>query len=191
MQSIAETMGYLENKKEQKSQTVKPTYLWQGPKPGVIKLNSDGAINEESGMAASGGVARDGRGFRGAWCRTYHGISDPLTIEALAFRDSVLFANQQGHTKVTCESDCEQLVRMWEGRSKQRSLIAPILSEVEAFISSFEFFEFCFARRTANSVAHECARYACAHDVEAEWVDAPPEFLSHSLRADCTNLVMI
>ena len=71
MQSIAETMGYLENKKEQKSQTVKR--VWQGPKPGVIKLNSDGAINE----------------------------------------------------------------------------------------------------------------------VEAEWVDAPPDFLSHSLRADCTNLISI
>ena len=99
-----------------------------GPNQGVVKLNSDGAIKEESGVATSGGVARDDKGFRGAWCRIYHGINDPLTIEALAFRDSVLFANQQGYTEVTCESDSEQPVRLWESRTDQRSLIAPILS---------------------------------------------------------------
>ena len=69
-------------------------------------------------------------------------------------------------------------------------MIAPILSEVEDISSSFAFFEFCFVRRAANSAAHDCARYACVHDLETEWVDDPPEFISHSLRADCTNLVM-
>jgi ribonuclease HI len=190
MQIISDTMGHLENKKEQKSSMVKPFIKWQAPRQGIVKLNSDGAIREESGVAASGGVARDARGFKGAWCRTYHAITDPLIIEALALRDSVLFAKQQGFMKVIFETDCEQLVRLWNDRRSQRSSIAPILSEVEEYSFMFLSFDLCFVRRTANSVAHECAQYACVHDVEVEWVDAPPDFLSLSLRADCTNLAV-
>jgi hypothetical protein len=134
-------------------------------------------------------VARDVEGFRGAWCRLYHGIVDPLTIEAMAFRDAVGFANQQGFTKITCESDCEELVRLWRERKTQRSVIAPIISEVDELVSSFQLFDFNFVGRSANSVAHDCARYACDNMVEDEWLNRPA-FLSHNLEADCTNIMM-
>ena len=136
-------------------------------------------------------MARDGTGFMSAWCRSYQDINDPLTIEALAFRDAVLFADQNGYRSITCESDCEELVRLWQGRKAQRSVIAPILSEVEDLVPSFQFFDFVFARRTANRVAHECARYACEHATDADWFDVCPDFLSDSLQADCTTLVVI
>jgi hypothetical protein len=67
----------------------------------------------------------------------------------------VVFANQQGYSKIICESNCEELVWLWK-RSEHRSWIAPIISEVEELCSSFESFDFCFIRRTANVVAHEC-----------------------------------
>ena len=72
----------------------------------------------------------------------------------------------------------------WKKRSSQRSLIAPIISEVEEFISSSESFDFCFTRRSANSVAHECARFACEHVISSDWIGFCPEFLSRSLEAD-------
>jgi hypothetical protein len=53
----------------------------------------------------------------------------------------------------------------------------------------FEFFEFSFAGRTANKVAHECARYACESVVDAVWVDVYPDFLGHSLEADCNSVM--
>ena len=62
-------------------------------------------------VAASGGVAQDERGFRGAWHRTYDGISDPLTIKALAFRDSVVLPAK----KVTRRSLVSQTVSNWCG----------------------------------------------------------------------------
>ena len=45
------------------------------------------------------------------------------------------------------------LVRLWRGRHNQRSLIVPVLSEIEELISSFESFDLCFVGREANRVA--------------------------------------
>jgi hypothetical protein len=61
--------------------------------------------------------------------------------------------------------------------------IASVFSEVDELISSFESFGFCFDGRSANTVAHECARFMCDLDVS-------PVFFSHILEADCTNFVM-
>jgi hypothetical protein len=135
--SIAETMGYLENKKDRKEKSVRPPCTWHGPDPGLIKLNSDSVVRIEQGVAGGGGVARDEHGFKGAWCKIYEGIVDPLSIEALAFRDAVSFAKQRGFTRILCESDCDELVRLRRARKTQRSLIAPVLGEVAELVTSF------------------------------------------------------
>jgi ribonuclease HI len=153
----------------------------------MIKLNCDGAVREEQGIAGDGGVARDEGGFRAAWCRLYHGISNPLSVEALAFRDVVAFAQTQGYVRVWCESDCAELVSLWKERKNQRSLLAPLFSEIDEISSSFQFFDFSFVGRMPNKVAHECARYACENVMDTDWLDVYPEFLSQSLVADCNN----
>jgi hypothetical protein len=156
----------------------------------VIKLNSDGAIREEQGVVSGGGVARDANGFRGAWCHVYHGISDPLCIKALAFRDAVLFASQQGYNRIVCEKDCEVLVKLWKGRRNHRSMIAPVFREIDDIISAFESFDFYFAGRSTNRVAHECDKFACEMGLDTVWLEDSPGFLTHNLQADC-NCVLL
>ena len=186
IEGIAETMSYLESKEVAKEKVCRPPCLWKGPDPGVIKMNSDGSIKEDDvGIAGSGGVARDHRGFRSAWCRSYPGILDPLIIEALAFRDAVVVATQQGYERIICESDYEVLVRMWKGRATHRSVLAPIFSEVDELLGFFQSFMFCFTRQTANKVAHECARFACDHGAEELWLDASPSFLDRLYKLGC------
>jgi hypothetical protein len=70
-------------------------------------------------------------------------------------------------------------------RGNHRAVIAPIISEISDISLEFSSFEILFARRSANVVAHECARYACAHGASAVWLNDSPEFLSTSLMADC------
>jgi hypothetical protein len=43
--------------------------------------------------------------------------------------------------------------------------IANVFSGVDELNSSFESFGFCFAGRSANTFAHECARFACDLEV--------------------------
>jgi hypothetical protein len=71
----------------------RPECRWQAE--GVIKMNSDGAFAVTERAAVGGGIARDNGGFKGAWCKVYQAMSDPLTIEALALRDAVVFASEK------------------------------------------------------------------------------------------------
>jgi hypothetical protein len=60
---------------------------------GWMKLNTDGALNLQDGVAGAGIVARDNTGnFVTAECRRYDHISDPSTVEMLACRDAVMLA---------------------------------------------------------------------------------------------------
>ena len=157
---------------------------------GVIKINSDGSIREEDGVASTGGVARDSEVFKAAWCKLYRGISEPLVIEALALRDAVLFAKENLYGRVTFESDCAELVRLWFDRNNQRAIIAPLLQEIEELSIHFVSFSIKHVRRSANSVAHECARYACVHHASMVWVGASPQFLKHCIQADGGSAIL-
>ncbi|CAM0911397.1 unnamed protein product [Alopecurus aequalis] len=100
---VAETLAIVHGLSE-KSKVRRPACTWHGPPVGIVKINSDGAIREGEGVAASGGIARDADGFRSAWCKVYRGISDPLIIEALALRDAVAAARQQNLDNVIAET---------------------------------------------------------------------------------------
>ncbi|CAH9145169.1 unnamed protein product [Cuscuta epithymum] len=90
-----------------------PECTWHGPPADVVKINSDGALCLDDNIAGSGVVARDCVGFRGAACRSYIGISNPLTIEALALRDAVTFVVNRGFNQVIFEVDCSDLLWHW------------------------------------------------------------------------------
>jgi hypothetical protein len=75
-------------------------------------------------------VARDVLGFRGAWAKVYASVGDPFVAEMLALRDAVIFAHARGFQRVVFEMDSQELVRCWLARSKERSLVAPILEEI-------------------------------------------------------------
>jgi ribonuclease HI len=96
----------------------------------IVKLNSDRAIRIAEGQAASGGVARDGDGFKSAWCKIYRGINDPLTIEALALRDAIVVAKNQGFQCILAETGYSELVQLWLERGSHRAHIAPIISGI-------------------------------------------------------------
>jgi ribonuclease HI len=164
---------------------------WQRPIAGVVKINVDGAFNSQENVAGSGGVAREGAGiFRGAWCKAYPGIVDPLVAETLALRDAVVFAQTRNFSRIVVETDCSELVRLWESRTRNRPMITPLLEEVSMLSFGFQIFSISFARRSANNSAHACARYACLNNVDENWIEASPVFLQNSLYADCNGCVL-
>jgi hypothetical protein len=94
-------MHTLEIPKEQtSSKPPRPACTWHGPPDGFTKINSDGGIQVELNLAASRLVARDATGFCGTMCKSYIGILDPMTIEALALRDAFMYATERGFTQV-------------------------------------------------------------------------------------------
>ncbi|KAG2627936.1 hypothetical protein PVAP13_3KG265938 [Panicum virgatum] len=70
------------------------------------------------------------------------------------------------------ETDSLQLVSLWNSRRQQLSEIAVILQDIEEM-------------RSANNVAHLCAKQASQSRPSLLWQDHPPSFLLSSLRRDC------
>jgi hypothetical protein len=190
VENVAETLVMLDSLKKKKVQIAPAICTWHVPEEGFIKLNSDGAIRKEDGVASSGGVARDLHSFMGAWCKIYRGITEPLVIETLALRDAIIFAKENQFGKIILENDCSEAVCLWKERHSQRAVIAPILKEIDELSTCFTGFSINFVHKSANSVAHECARFGCVHSTSMCWLGVSPQFLKHCIQAHGHSAVL-
>jgi ribonuclease HI len=134
---------------------------WVPSIEGWVKVNSDGAVDSNKGVAGAGMVIRDHIGqFLAGGCWQYGVIQDPLIIEMLACRDAVQVAKVHGFSHVILETDSQVVVSMWNRTDSNKSVGYHIIGEIKEVVGSFQGFNLLFARREANSVAHLCAREA-------------------------------
>ena len=159
---------------------------WNPPGDGWLKCNFDGACYPD-GKGATGAVIRDHNGtFHGGSAKWYGHCMDALTMEALAFRDAVIFAKQRGATRVVVfETDCHSLIHLWSMEDEQRSMFATILREIHDLGSSLVSFSLCYAR-VCNLVAHELARQVSSSSVMVEWLQVP-SCVQRYLETDCNH----
>ena len=162
---------------------------WRTPGVGWIKINTDGAINNEARCAGGGGIARSHLSFMGAWSKPFPGVTDPLVAEALALREGVIFAQLRGFSHVLMEVDCLEVVNLWLSRDSSRSIVAPILLDIGEKSSSFISFSVRYVPREANFLADSCAKRACSLLVSDCWLESCPPFLLSGLRADCNHML--
>jgi hypothetical protein len=158
---------------------------WRPPEDGLVKINTNGAINVAEAKGEAGGVARSVHRLLGAWSKPLPGITDPLIAECMALRDGVLFARLQGLTHVIIETDCLEIVNLRNNSHNSLSVVAPILLELGEISNSFTVFSIEHVLRTANYPAHLCAKRASTLSVTESWMSETPNFLVSSLIADC------
>jgi hypothetical protein len=125
MKRTKETLAMLELPRQYAR--ILPGYGWRSPDDGWVKINTDAGIAFDALKARAGGIARNTSGFIGAWSKPYPGVTDPMIAEALALRDGVIFAKLRGFTQVVMETDCKEVVDLWDSRVGSRAIIAPIL----------------------------------------------------------------
>ena len=163
---------------------------WRPPDTGWIKINTDGALSSDTRTGGAGGVARSHLCFLGAWSKPLYGVTDPLISELLAVREGTIFAQLRGFSHVVIETDCLEVVNLWSSRGNCRSVVAPILQEVEELSSGFMSFSVQHVSRLFNNPAHLCAKRACTLSRTDSWVEACPEFLVSSLLGDCKTILL-
>jgi hypothetical protein len=149
-----------------------------------VKINTDAGISSDDHKGGAGGITRSASGFLRAWSKPYPGATDPMVAEALSLRDGVIFAKLRGFSRVVMESDCLEVVNLWNSRAVSRSLVAPVLLEIEGLASSFFTFVIQHVSRSANVPAHLCAKLACSQNETSCWMDTTPSFLVTSCLAD-------
>ena len=85
------------------------------------------------------------------------------------------------------ETDCLEAVNLWNSRYIDRSVIAPIFSEIGELALSFISFNIQHVIRSANSPAHLCAKRGTTLNVTESWLDTTPSFLISNLLVDCST----
>jgi hypothetical protein len=161
---------------------VLPGHGWRPPDDGWIKINTDAGISFDAMRGGAGGVVRSPSGFIGAWSKPLPGVTDPLIAEAMALREGVVFAQLRGFSRVVFEVDCLEVVHLWDSRAVSRSVVAPILLDIEGLALNFISFVIQHVNRTANTSAHLCAKQACTQDDTDCWMDLVPSFLTISIQ---------
>ena len=169
---------------EYPSSTGRGWLWWRPPEPGFVKINTDAAIKCEDGKGGARGVARSPDSFLGAWSKPFPGVTDPLIAEAMAVWEGVIFANLRGFSNVVLETDCLEVVNLWNTRHDSWSVVAPILVEIGELAGSLNYFYIHHVVRSANGPVHICAKHACTIDGTESWLDNTPSFLISSLLAD-------
>lgn len=79
-------------------------------------------------------------------------------MEALAYRDGVVLAQEKGARKLAIETGSQELVKFWEAGANQRLRVAPIIRETRDISSSFSAFTLLYSSRSCNRVAHTLAK---------------------------------
>jgi ribonuclease HI len=131
---------------------------WSLPKPGWVKINSDAAFQAAGNVGATACIIRDHQGaFRVAQARWYERSLDACMMESLACRDGLELAKQHGEQRVILETDCLELVNLWK-KEAQRSVIDPVLQEIQNLCLAFQDFSFVFVNRCCNKIAHVLAK---------------------------------
>jgi ribonuclease HI len=162
---------------------------WEKPSSGWFKCNTDGAFYDHQWKGATGAVLCDASGgFVRATAKWYDHCLDALTAEAMACRDGLLMAAHLGINRVWLETDCQEVVRLWQAGSKQRSSIGAILKEIDDLSTRFQGFKFSFVSRSCNEVAHILAKQVTG-DTRMGWWSSTPACVSHLLTSFC-NLAL-
>ncbi|KAM3412112.1 hypothetical protein ACQJBY_003659 [Aegilops geniculata] len=82
------------------------------------------------------------------------------------------------------ETDCLEIVNLWNTRHNSFSVVAPLLIEIGELAASFTSFVIQHVNRSADVPAHLCAKHACTLLVTESWTGSRPSFLLTSLLAD-------
>ena len=104
--------------------------------------------------------------------------------EASDVREGVVVALLRGFARVQIETDCLDVVNLWNSCRTLRSMIASLLLDIEELAASFTSFDILHVKRHANIPAHLYAKHACTLEVLECWMDSPPGLLVTSLMAD-------
>jgi ribonuclease HI len=95
--------------------------------------------------------------FRGG-AHWYNHCLTALSMEALAYRDGLALALQAGIQKVWLETDCQEVVKLWQAVVNQRSSVVLIIKEIRELSTLFQYFKFSFVCRLCNKLAHALAK---------------------------------
>jgi hypothetical protein len=153
-----------------------------------VLINVDAVIFASFGQMGAGVVIRDHNGSCLAACGDiYEEVIIPELAEAQALRLAILFAQEEGFSKVIVGSDCLSVIQRLISTTVDRSLFGPVIEDIKRLAMTFSSCEFRHVYRSLNVAAHILAR-SCASFPSSVWRGVSPDCIREAI---CNDIMII
>lgn len=116
---------------------------WRPPSPNYYKINFDGVVFSDVEAAGLGIVIRDSFGrVIGSLAERVPLLSSAATVEALACKRALLFANQLCIFEAVVDGDAELIIRALQGREVHHLEYGHVIQDSLALAAEFRFCKF-------------------------------------------------
>ncbi|XP_058216664.1 uncharacterized protein LOC131327525 [Rhododendron vialii] len=147
---------------------------------GWVKINFDGGLDSQMKLSGIGIIIRDSCGrFRAARAIHFGHLMEPVIIEAMAARESLIFAQELGMQKVHIEGDSQQVVDMIQRIGDFITSVGVLIVNLNRLKQEFVEMQASFVRRGDNSVAHAVAKNVVRGSRVCSW---NPDFSIYFVR---------
>ena len=106
-----------------------------------------------------------------------HYSMNPALAETLSCREALRWLKELDMDNVLVEMDCLGLHLAITDSSFDATSHGVIIQDCLDLLSNFDNKNFCFARRSANQLAHLLARAVGFQTGQEVWLDSPPPFI--------------
>jgi hypothetical protein len=132
---------------------------WTRPVEDVLKINSDGFFNPQTGAGGWGAVIRNSTGqVVEAGAGHIHHALDAFQTEVIAALEGIKMAEMAGMTNVVLETDALLLKYALANDSFRLSPVGGLIHEIKVTaVTCFSSFSCCHCNRECNQVAHALA----------------------------------
>ncbi|KAM6552927.1 hypothetical protein CsatB_013689 [Cannabis sativa] len=158
---------------------------WVVPNINTIKVNVDAALFNSSNKYGCGVVARDHYGMliQGKTL-LLSGSPSPELAESIGIREALSWIKGHGWQHVIVETDCLTVVQALRSTIDMISPFGQVILECKELLSALKTVSVLFVKRSANMVAHNCARASilypgCIFDMESVPFDLLPSLVAN------------
>ncbi|KAF3956414.1 hypothetical protein CMV_018453 [Castanea mollissima] len=156
------------------TQSVHKPIRWEKPPMGWIKLNTDGSLSGDLGLAGGGGVFRN---EEGEWILGYSrhiGITSGFMAELWAIQDGLLLCVERNFQAVEIEMDAKVVCDVLCTPTQSNLIISPIVDDCRQLASRVPQIRFKYCFREANRCVDGLARMGGQQAAGFSVYDCPP-----------------
>ncbi|KAA3472023.1 reverse transcriptase [Gossypium australe] len=166
--------------------TPQNTTLATTSKDNWVILSTDGAVNNTTGAAAAGGVARDHEGNWITGFNRYLGNCSPMEAEIWGIMDGILILLNKGFRRITITSDNLEAIQNLASLNTGDSGIA-VLRRTKRIIQSVGEWNIKYVPRNLNTVADCLAKLGLNWKSNLQVFEEAPKEILELLQADKAN----
>ncbi|KAF7842178.1 ribonuclease H [Senna tora] len=157
---------------------------WTKPSLGWVKVNSDGAVCQNSKMSSCGGLLRD---TTGKWICGFVanlGLSNVLSAELWGIYYGVKIAWEKGFRKIIVECDSFLAVKQLSGTTNNVNICHPVSHSIKDMLNFKWDVQIKLISRSENLCADTMAKKGLSLKNGLALLDDPPSYVSKLIEAD-------